>query len=516
MLQAKVSWREPSSLFPVFGLVLFYAAMVFYASVMEDGYITLRVADNFVHGEGLRWNLDERVQVYTHPLWLLLLIPFYAVWPDAFPLVLTLSALLSMGMVLLVLHTLRRPPLLALCLFLLPLTLSKSFMMFCTSGFENPLTHLLLAWFLHLLWRGTPKYWWFWLGLSTALALLTRLDMLVLYVPAWGWLLWRHRRQVRVWQVLAGGAPLLAWCVFSLFYYGFVFPNTKYAKLDTGIAAADYIRSGWHYFLNLAVMDPVSFIVLLAGMAMGPALAWRWWHEKQDKDAVLLALLAGVLLHALYTVSVGGTYLTGRFTTADMMTCAWVLLAAVRRPRRQLLVLPLLLFALRPFYVSEAFVLERCPACLDGVGYARAGDKVSLRAVLSGKRKPPVPRSLVIPEAIIVAGSMGQWPFMLERKVIVIDFIGITDPLLARLPSNIAYMYSTGNIPRDVPAGYVHARGSGDVSRMEPDIGAYYRKLRFVVSGELWSMARLREIWRFNRGDYDALLAAYADRVRPR
>ncbi|MDP7573157.1 MAG: hypothetical protein QF391_16270, partial [Myxococcota bacterium] len=40
------------------------------AWVSDDAFITFRVIDNFVHGYGLRWNVDERVEVYTHPLWL--------------------------------------------------------------------------------------------------------------------------------------------------------------------------------------------------------------------------------------------------------------------------------------------------------------------------------------------------------------------------------------------------------------------------------------------------------------
>lgn len=35
----------------------------------EDAFISFRVVDNFVHGHGLRWNIDERVQVFTNPLW---------------------------------------------------------------------------------------------------------------------------------------------------------------------------------------------------------------------------------------------------------------------------------------------------------------------------------------------------------------------------------------------------------------------------------------------------------------
>lgn len=43
------------------------------AWVSDDAYITFRVVDNFLNGYGLRWNINERVQVFTHPLWMFLI-----------------------------------------------------------------------------------------------------------------------------------------------------------------------------------------------------------------------------------------------------------------------------------------------------------------------------------------------------------------------------------------------------------------------------------------------------------
>ena len=37
----------------------------------DDAHITFRTVWNFVHGYGLTYNPDERVQAYTHPLWML-------------------------------------------------------------------------------------------------------------------------------------------------------------------------------------------------------------------------------------------------------------------------------------------------------------------------------------------------------------------------------------------------------------------------------------------------------------
>ena len=54
------------------------------AWIGDDAYITFRVVDNFVNGYGLTFNPDERVQAYTHPLWMLLLSAAYAVTSDLF------------------------------------------------------------------------------------------------------------------------------------------------------------------------------------------------------------------------------------------------------------------------------------------------------------------------------------------------------------------------------------------------------------------------------------------------
>ena len=48
-------------------------AVVKDAWLSDDSFITLRTIDNVWHGYGLRWNPIERVQTYTHPLWMLLL-----------------------------------------------------------------------------------------------------------------------------------------------------------------------------------------------------------------------------------------------------------------------------------------------------------------------------------------------------------------------------------------------------------------------------------------------------------
>ena len=56
---------------------IYYLILIFKTAwISDDAYITFRVADNFVNGYGLRWNIEDRVQVFTNTLFLFVFIPF--------------------------------------------------------------------------------------------------------------------------------------------------------------------------------------------------------------------------------------------------------------------------------------------------------------------------------------------------------------------------------------------------------------------------------------------------------
>ena len=89
-------------------------------------------------------------------------------------------------------------------------------------------------------------------------------------------------REGRVRQILAGFAPFLLWELFSLWYYGFLFPNTAYAKLTTGLPAGDLFYQGLTYFLKSGQFDPLLFIMIVAGffavLQIATGSTYRcWW-----------------------------------------------------------------------------------------------------------------------------------------------------------------------------------------------------------------------------------------------
>jgi len=64
--------------FIIAGLVALIIVLIKTAWLCDDAFITFRTMDNFVNGYGLRFNVVERVQAYTHPLWLFVMtIPYF-------------------------------------------------------------------------------------------------------------------------------------------------------------------------------------------------------------------------------------------------------------------------------------------------------------------------------------------------------------------------------------------------------------------------------------------------------
>ena len=78
-------------------LLLFVWVAVKSAWLSDDAYITLRTVSNWLAGFGPVWNVGERVQAYTHPLWLLALTGAVGVTREYFFTTLVLSLALAAG-----------------------------------------------------------------------------------------------------------------------------------------------------------------------------------------------------------------------------------------------------------------------------------------------------------------------------------------------------------------------------------------------------------------------------------
>jgi len=306
-------------------LTFFLFIIVKDAWLSDDAYITFRVIDNFLHGYGLTWNTDERVQTYTHPLWMfcLSLVSFCA--HEFYYSSLVLSITVSLIAVAVFSVYLARSALLA-TLGIMALAASKSFVDFSTSGLENPLTYLLIVIFMLVFYHGQRKeHYVFWLALIAGLATLNRMDTLLLFLPALIAVFCQFPGWNSVKALLLGFLSFLCWEVFSLCYYGFLFPNTAYAKLDTGIDSAQLFSQGIHYFISSLIFDPFIFVVIVASIFV--IFVQREWKS--------LPLIIGMGLYLFYTLKIGGDFMVSRFL-AEPFLIAVILLARTSFPLSKL------------------------------------------------------------------------------------------------------------------------------------------------------------------------------------
>jgi arabinofuranosyltransferase len=76
-------------------LLVFLAVLLRTAWISDDGLISLRTVMNVTHGNGLTFNIGERVQTFTHPLWLALLTAGYLAIGNVYYVTFALSIVVS-------------------------------------------------------------------------------------------------------------------------------------------------------------------------------------------------------------------------------------------------------------------------------------------------------------------------------------------------------------------------------------------------------------------------------------
>jgi hypothetical protein len=101
--------------------------------------------------------------------------------------------------------------------------------------------------------------------------------------------------------------------------------------------------------------------------------------------------------------------------------------------------------------------------------------------------------------------TVGMHGFCLGTDRVLIDALGITDPLLARMPRNPSHQnWRPGHFTRLLPEGYCTSVLSGNNDDIkDPAIAAYSNTIRLLTQSDtLLSRERLLAIWRINTGGY--------------
>lgn len=298
----------------------------------EDAYISFRYVENFIRGYGLVYNIGDRVEGFTHPLWLFLITLPTALGLSVRAAALVISLALTLAALILValLDKDKTGKEIAIPFGLVLLITHTGFRDFSVSGLEFPLTCFLMVLFYQSYKRhdllAKPVFH----GTLLALVYLTRPELALLIISFYAVLLFQSLACLKststkalrthltaiIWlslpiAVIAGG-----YHVFRLAYYGEVFPNTYYAK-DGGGA---YWSQGWVYFLHFWRYSPIllaSVMTALVGMIVSPR--WRQWLAGDTPRRVML--MQAVML-MIYITRLGGDFMAYRFFLPVMVILA--------------------------------------------------------------------------------------------------------------------------------------------------------------------------------------------------
>ena len=495
------------------------------AWVSEDAFITFRVVDNLLAGHGPVYNLGERVQVYTHPLWFFLLVAGRALGLDLYYFSLGLSYVIfiaSLGLFLALAQRRQVPLPLTLALLLLA-SLSRAFIDYASSGLENGLLTLEYLLFIGLLGsEALPrrrKY--FGALLLYGLAFLTRPDGIVLLTPALLPLLIQTVRGEKGWLSLGFLAlyPVILWEVFSLFYYGSPVPNTALAKMNINLPRAELVQNGLDYLAVSYRFDVITSTVIYLGLLLGLG----------RRGTRLLA--AGLLLYLVYVVLIGADYMMGRFLSAPFLV-ALLLLARVlgswdwnrlssalsRFRYRGVLLAPL---GLLLYWSSANYRWSGSPEYRAGIHkffeekhgisderfwYSESTALLTVLLENNGnyRKHKRLQDFSQVKNYIFLACDIGLFGYTLDPSNHIIDPMALADPFLARLPPR-DFSYRIGHYERAFPPGYVLSQMRGRNLLASPKLRQLYADVLLVSRGPLLSGERFAAIWRLNSGHYKNL-----------
>ncbi|MGD0337842.1 MAG: hypothetical protein ABSB78_03540 [Bacteroidota bacterium] len=513
-------------------LALFTYIYIINAWVTDDAYITFRTIDNFIHGYGLTWNIQERVQVYSNPLWMFFISAFYAFTSEAFYTTIIVSFLLCiLTFIVMCRFFLKgnenhywKPS-----FFVLTLIASKAFIDYTSSGLENPLSYLLTILFCGIYIirnKDFNRNNIFILVFIASLAFVNRADIIIIFLPAIVHAVWMGTKRYN-WRVMSivlyGFLPAILWLLFSMIYYGFPFPNSAYAKaFVNGIDFIDKLKRGIRYYRNSVFWDTLSHFVLLGSIVL--SIRKKWSRS--------LMILSGVIIYIGYVVLVAAsaTHMSGRFFALPFFIACLLLtyhLDNVKIARYASVIIVIFLFVHPLSSIKMGTTFYRMPELfgtipIDAKWYAYQ-EGAALLNYRPGKslpdhawyhegerfRKNPVRVHLGGASESGFGEAIGYFGYAAGPEKFIIDYVGLGDPLLARLPVSNPVMWRPGHFYRVVPDGYIESVKEGRNLIKDRGLHLYYEKLLTITRGPLFTLQRFGDIVQMNLGGYKYLLETY-------
>ncbi|EMK01378.1 putative membrane protein [Leptospira sp. B5-022] len=472
----------------------------------EDSFISFRVVDNAINGYGLRWNINERVQVYTHPLWLLYLTSIHFFIKNIYVTALVGTALALLAFFWIAYRSFNKIKLIILAALFVN---SYSFLEYASSGLETSLNYTFLIYFFAIYIYsfhkvdGAKKSLLLSIafGLANAGLVLNRMDNVIfIFFPTVIWLLERVRNRKSfplLFGFILGTSPFFIWSAFSFFYYGYVFPNSYYAKtmVDFQNVRLDWCLNYYRYAADRDVFLLIAQIAAIIAVFL-----------TRSSKKIYIPLLSGFLLQPYYVYSVGADYFGGRWLTSSFLIAVLIiaqLLPKWKRVRNIRVLTAITIIGIMGFNLNYSKIWSKNPFIdpLTGTVIQKYGGTIDERFSLGGftkisnclgtgicyqfhplygsakeyaQKNPPY----------LVAYAVGVFGYAAGPTLHIIDAQGLGDAFLARTPGAAVH---PGHYPRHVPDGYP----TGDTSKFTPEQKTLYQEVVLLTKADLFDKERL-------------------------
>jgi len=508
----------------------------------DDAYHGHRMSWNLLNGHGFVYNAGERVTASTAPLFTLMTTLIFVIIRDVYWASLILSFICSIAAIYLMQRRLANNSEIVLSTIIL--LFSMSFVSFTTSGVENPMLFLwsaiaVIIFFNHDEFDSRTLLL---LSFVSSLLITTRMDNALIVFPllVYAFFIKSKKKILAILCGFAGMMPFISWTLFSFIYYGFPFPNTAYAKLNTGFPFTDYLERGVRYFVMTLLYDPLVLILPLVYIFFAI-------YRKNTKH---IMLASGFLLYYAYIIYIGGDFMLGRHYTVCFFlsaTCIFDLLKTekiwkvnkIELKYNVPVIMVLLVCALLQGPIMSSFFHPLIPTELvlgnrhigypdNGINNTRSyyfastsiiGRERRARELGISSREDATLSFWLLDEyekareesdigALVFRGS-GVIVFE-AKDYYMSDNAALGDPLLARLPAERLPNWRIGHMTRHFPAGYKESIQTGENRIVDPSLREYYEVLRLITRSEdLFAPERIRAIIDMNLGRYDYLIEDY-------
>jgi hypothetical protein len=395
-------------------------AWAYRAFDVDDAFIAFRFVRQWVGGNGLVYNIGERVEGYSSFLWVLQLAAFELAGLD----LLLAAKLLGVGFALVTIVVTARLAVAFEMPFIAPLLLAASgpFAAWAVGGLETILFAALVTLVGLALVHEQEDGRGCWSGLLLGLLALARPEGVLFVIVAVVFRVWNLRERGGSWdsmdalRALAFLSLVFPYLLWRLWYYGDVLPNTVYAK-SMGLHLRGPLEGLYYAYQSVREIGGFLFVALPIGLA----LTYAW-----DSLIVRFCLL-GVVAYGGALIMGGGDFMPMQRLLVHVLPLVYLLIHAgivqLQRlwPPRLAYGAAIALIAGQAGFLVATSLAHRV---VDRTGdSALASDDALLARYVAAQ---------VQPGDIVAVMDAGRIADALPLEIRIVDMVGLTDVHVAR------------------------------------------------------------------------------------